>query len=116
MASMNIGGVQVTGDKIEVRGGTVYVDGIAISGISNTNGVSIMSGGTLEVRVLEGRLAELKADGSVHCGNVEGNASAGGSLHCDNIGGNANAGGSLKAENVRGNVNAGGSVKIGSRG
>lgn len=113
MASINIGGVQVTGNNIEIRNGKVIVDGVVIEGVNNTNGVSISGGGVLEVRVLEGRVENLKADGSITCGNVEGSANAGGSVRCDDVKGNANAGGSITCGDVGGNASAGGSVKCG---
>lgn len=113
MATINIGGVKVTGDNIEIRNGKVIVDGVEISGVQNTAGVSITSGGTLEVRVLEGRLGNLRADGSIHCENVEGSVNAGGSVHANDVNGNASAGGSVTCGDVGGNASAGGSVKCG---
>ena len=113
MATITIGGVKVTGDNIEIRNGKVIVDGVEFDGVMNTAGVSITNGGTLEVRVLEGRLGNLRADGSIHCENVEGSVNAGGSVHANNVTGNANAGGSVTCGDVGGNASAGGSVKCG---
>lgn len=110
MATISIGGVKVTGNNIEIRNGTVIVDGVTINGVQNTNGVSISSGGVVEVRVLEGRVENLRADGSITCGNVEGSVNAGGSVNCDAVGGDARAGGSVNCDNVGRNVSAGGSV------
>lgn len=113
MGTINIGGVSITGNDIQIKNGKVIVDGVEISGVVNTNGVSITSGGTLEVRILEGRVENLRADGSIHCANVEGSVNAGGSVHAENVNGNASAGGSVTCGDVGGNASAGGSVKCG---
>lgn len=111
MGTIKIGGVTVTGNNIQILNGRVIVDGVEISGVNNTNGVSIASGGTLEIRVLEGRVENLQADGSIYCGDIGGSASAGGSINCGDVDGKVSAGGSVNCGDVGGNVSAGGSVK-----
>lgn len=110
MATIKIGGVSVTGNNIEIRNGVVTVDGVVIEGVQNTSGASISTGGAVEVRVLEGRVENLKADGSIVAANVEGSVQAGGSVNCDAVDGSVSAGGSVNCDDVRGNVSAGGSV------
>lgn len=103
MATVSIGGVTVTGNNIEVKNGVIKVDGVEIEPLNKT-------GGILEVRVLEGRVENLKADGSISAGNVEGSVQAGGSVNCDVVKGSVSAGGSVNCDDVGGNVSAGGSV------
>lgn len=110
MGTINIGGVTVSGNNIQIFNGKVIVDGVEISGVNNTNGVSISTGGVLEIRVLEGKIENLQADGSITCGDVGGNADAGGSIKCGDVGGSANAGGSVTCGDVGGSASAGGSV------
>lgn len=113
MATVSIGGVRVTGNNIEIKNGVITVDGIVVDGVTNTSGVSISAGGStqiVEVRVLEGRVENLKADGSINAGSVEGSVQAGGSVNCDAVKGSVSAGGSVNCDDVGGNVSAGGSV------
>ncbi len=56
---------------------------------------------------------ELKADGDINCGDVEGNVNAGGGMNCGDVEGNVNAGGSMNCGDVAGNINAGGTVNCG---
>lgn len=103
---MTINGVSVTGNNIELRNGVVYVDGVEIKGVQ--------SGGKIaEVRILEGIVHSVTADGSVAAGDVTGSVSAGGSVNCDNIGGNVSAGGSVNCDDIAGSVMAGGSIRRG---
>lgn len=110
MASLIIGGVKVTGNNIEIRNGTVIVDGVVVSGVQTAAGSPLSGNNAVEVRVLEGRVENLKADGSINAGNVEGDVQAGGSVNCDAVKGSVNAGGSVNCDDVGGNVSAGGSV------
>lgn len=104
MGTITINGKTFTGNNVDVVGGRVIIDGVEqMSGQS----------GVLEVRVLEGTIHNLKADGSVSCNNVTGNVAAGGSVNCDDVGGNVAAGGSVNCDNVGGKVSAGGSVRMG---
>lgn len=100
-----INGIRIEGNlhNVRVNGNTVIVNGDVI-GTDFKN--------PLEVRVLEGAVANIEADGSVHAGEVTGNVSAGGSVHAEDIGGNVSAGGSVKANDIAGNVSAGGSIKL----
>lgn len=104
MATIVINGQKFTGNNVNIVGGRVIIDGV-----EQLNGQS----GVLEVRVTEGTLGELKADGSVTCGSVTGNVAAGGSVNCDDVGGNVSAGGSVNCDNVGGRISAGGSVRMG---
>ena len=79
--------IDIDGNNVSVRGGTISVDGIAVaSGLSGNVHIS-----------WDGSLASLDADGSVECGDVHGNVNAGGSVKCHHIEGSVNAGGSVKA-------------------
>ena len=94
-----------SGSNVSIIDGTVTVDGVTVE--SGLQGV---------VRVeWEGPLANLRADGSVTCGDVAGNVSAGGSVHAGNIQSSVTAGGSVHAEDITGSVTAGGSIKCTSR-
>lgn len=107
MATIKINGVTYSGNNIEVIGTSVSIDGKPVDGTFKS---------PLEVRVVEGVLHELKADGSVICGHVTGNVTAGGSVNCDDIDGNVTAGGSVNADeitNPKATIMAGGSVRIG---
>lgn len=104
MASISINGDVVVGRNIHISGKRVIVDGKDI-------GKDFTS--PLEVRVLEGSINELHADGSVNCNDVTGSIRAGGSVNCDYVGGNVSAGGSVNCDNVGGNVAAGGSIRMG---
>ncbi len=64
---------------------------------------------TIEV-TYNGEAVDVDVYGSLSCGDVEGNVSAGGSVKCSNVGGDVKAGGSITCGNIDGNVNAGGSV------
>ena len=101
-----INGIKIEGNgvhNIRVNGSTVTVNG---------NIVGSNFSGSIEVRVTEGDVANIEADGSVTAGNVTGNVAAGGSVRCENVGGDVSAGGSVKAEAIQGNISAGGSVKV----
>lgn len=102
MAHIVINGQHYSGDRVEVRGNVVLIDGQAAETVK---GVKI-----LEVRVVEGVLGNLVADGSVTCWNVRGNVTAGSHVNCDDVGGHVSAGGSVNCDDVGGNVLAGGSV------
>jgi hypothetical protein len=104
MASISINGSVVTGRNIHINGRRVTVDG-------KDMGQDFTS--PLEVRVLEGVIEELRADGSVNCNNVTGSVHAGGSVNCDDVGRDVSAGGSVNCDNVGGKVAAGGSVRMG---
>jgi len=104
MGTIVINGQTFTGNNVDIVGGRVIIDGVEqMSGQS----------GILEIRVTEGTIHNLKADGSVNCLNVTGNVSAGGSVNCNDVGGNVAAGGSVNCDDVSGKVTAGGSVRMG---
>lgn len=113
MATITIGGVTITGNNIQIKNGVVTVDGVVVDGVQNTAGMSISAGGAVEIRVLEGRVENLNADGSINAGSVEGSVRAGGSVNCDAVKGSVSAGGSVNCDDVGGNVSAGGSVTCG---
>ncbi|MGL6174999.1 MAG: hypothetical protein ACRC1P_10385 [Cellulosilyticaceae bacterium] len=58
----------------------------------------------------QGDVADVECWGSLSCGNVKGNASAGTSIKAVNIGNNASAGTSIECNDVTNNVSAGTSV------
>ena len=110
--------VEVEGSNVVVRNGVLYVDGESVQ--------SQLSG---DVNIIwEGDLANLFADGSVTCGDVEGNVTAGGSVRSQKIDGNVTAGGSVHTGGTvaRGGrighgdisvsgINAGGSIHVRSK-
>lgn len=109
MAKVEINGYSFSGDNVMIVGRHVYVDGQKVE-------THLVAGQQeLDIKVTEGLLKELKAGGSVECGEVTGNVDAGGSISVTgNVGGNADAGGSIDISgNVQGTVDAGGSVRVG---
>lgn len=105
MATMKIGGIKVTGNSISIQNSKIYIDGKLME--DNP----IVTDGILEVKIIEGVVENLSADGSVTAGAVKGNISAGGSIDCDCVGGGVKAGGSVKCGRVGGTIQAGGSVR-----
>jgi hypothetical protein len=101
--------------RITINGVTVDVEGHNVSvanGILRVDGCVVQEGLTGVVTIKwEGDLANLQADSSVECNDVQGNVSAGGSIHCENIRGSVNAGGSIHCNDVAGPANAGGNIK-----
>ncbi len=107
---ININGVDfVVGRNVTINGTTVMVDGKIVD--ANVSA----SQQKLEVRVLEGTIENLRADGSVSCGDVTGSINCGGSANVDgNVGGSVNSGGSANIDgSVGGSISAGGSVRVG---
>ena len=68
------------------------------------------------VKGVRGVLGDVKAGGSVDCGDVGGNAHAGTGLQCGDVAGDITAGGGVECGDVDGNVRAGGGVKAGDVG
>jgi hypothetical protein len=106
MAFLSLNGRTFTGGNISIIGGQVWIDGKRVDGDLD------LRGGTLDVRVLEGSIESLKADGNVSCGAVSGSVSAGGNATCDSVGGSVNAGGNVRCDKVGGSVRAGGNVRM----
>ncbi len=95
--------IEVEGNNVTVRAGTVYVDNQPVqSGLS----------GSVHVYWF-GELANLETNGSatVH-GSVHGNVIANGSVQCDDVKGWAKANGAVHGSKINGNINANGSVNI----
>jgi hypothetical protein len=106
MAKLNIGGISVTGNDISIIDNKIYIDGKLMEDVP-----TVSQNGILEVKITEGVLENLSADGSVTAGSVKGNINAGGSVNCDCVGGSVNAGGSVRCGRVGGSVSAGGSIR-----
>ena len=106
MASIKIGGIALTGNDISIINNKIYIDGKLVEDDS-----IVAKNGILEVKITEGVVENLSADGSVSAGSVKGNINAGGSINCDCVGGSVNAGGSVRCGRVGGNVQAGGSIR-----
>lgn len=109
----------VSGSNISMVNGTVYVDGVAIQTGELTGIVKIQFEGDLaslqcdkSVEVNGRVCGNVKAHGSVTCGDVGGNVDSGGSTTCNNVTGDVDAGGSVHCGNVGGSVDAGGSIKM----
>lgn len=108
MASFSMNGRSFTGGNIKIVGNKVYIDGRLVEGDLGT------SSNTLDVRITEGTLQSLEADGSVEVADgvkILGSVSAGGSVDCDCVGGSVNAGGSIRCGRIGGSANAGGSIR-----
>lgn len=106
MATINIDGRVFSGRSVSIRNGVVTIDGARQDGTLS---------GQVEIKITEGVLERLEADGSVTCGEVRGDVMAGGSVRCGDVGGTVQAGGSITCGNVRGSLMAGGSVSHGGR-
>ena len=59
----------------------------------------------------EGDALNVECYGSLTCGDISGNASAGGTISCKDIGRNVSCGGNISCKDIGGTVSAGGSVK-----
>lgn len=103
MGTININGQTFVGNSITIRNGVVIIDGV-----EQGRGLT----GVVDVRITEGTVGKLECDGSVTCGLVNGDVSAGGSVRCDNVAGNVSAGGSVTCDEVGGSVSAGGSIRM----
>ena len=108
MGTFNISGRTFRGNNISITNDRIVIDGKDV-----TDQYDIRPVGILEIRVLEGTIGSLTADGSVSCNDVTGDVSAGGSVKSGDVQGSVNAGGSVKCGAVGGSINAGGSVKHG---
>jgi hypothetical protein len=110
MGKLVINGVEIEGDvqNIQVKNGQVILDGKDFTGQVNAQGSNI-----LEVRITEGWVNHVMADGAVNCKEVHGDVDAGGSVNCGNVGGDVDAGGSVNCGKVSGSIDAGGSVRHG---
>jgi Iap family predicted aminopeptidase len=104
MAKIVIDGVSYIGDKILVRNNVLYIDSQVISLNQNTP--------TIDIRIVEGVVADVSSDGNIECQNVYGNVDAGGNVTCKYVSGNVDAGGNVVVEEVRGDIDAGGNVSI----
>ena len=107
--------VSGNGNAVRVNGNasnsSIYVGNgrVVINGVDVGNTYS----GIVEIR-LEGDVANITTDTSVTVsGSCKGNIKAGGSITCGNVGGSVNAGGSIRCDKISGDVNAGGSVRHG---
>lgn len=78
MATINIGGRVFSGRSVSIRNGVVTIDGVRQDGTLS---------GQVEIKITEGVLERLEADGSVTCGEVRGDVMAGGSVRCGDVGG-----------------------------
>ena len=58
----------------------------------------------------QGKVADLRSDFSVSCGDVNGYVQAGGSVNCGDVDGPVSAGGNVNCGDVDGSVKAGGNV------
>ncbi len=62
----------------------------------------------------EGEAKNVECHGSLNCGDVSGNATAGQSISCADIGGNVSCGGDLSCESIGGNVSCAGMMHRGT--
>lgn len=108
---------EFSGRDITVVDGRVIVDGKDISEqdedvkfsklIIEGDVETLATDLSVEVR---GNAGQVKAGGSIQCGNVKGKVKANGSVNCGSIGGDVRAGGSVNCGHVAGSVRAGGSI------
>lgn len=61
----------------------------------------------------QGKVADLRSDFSVNCGDVNGAIQAGGSVNCGDVEGPVSAGGNVNSGDIIGPVKAGGNVSCG---
>lgn len=97
--------IEVEGNNVSIRNGTVYIDGVPVH--SSLSGV-------VEI-IWHGNLASLEAEGSVTCDNIYGNVSAGNSVHCKNLIYTANSDNPeqpISSSRANCNIKAGNSVHV----
>lgn len=103
----NINGVEINvpeGARIEVRNGTVYVNGKKYDGkeLDSKEPINIIINGNVGVCICNGSITannvvgDIDCGGSCTCGDVTGDIDAGGSVHCGNVSGSVDAGGSIR--------------------
>lgn len=108
MAKVSLNGRSFSGGNISIVGSKVYIDGKLVEG-----DLGIVNN-TLDVKITEGTLNSLEADGSVDVADgvrILGSVSAGGSVDCDCVGGSVSAGGSIRCGRIGGSASAGGSIR-----
>lgn len=119
MGKITINGRTYRGTNIQVSNGVVYIDGKRAdeSGKQDTGIRLIVEGDVDNITVDRGDVevrgnvtGDVKAGGSISCGDVGGSVDAGGSISCGRVSGSVDAGGSVQCGNVGGNVDAGGSI------
>lgn len=94
--------IEVEGNNVAIRSGTVYVDGVSICSVQDQ-----------EIHVhWHGDLAQLQAGGSVTCGDVHGNVVANGRVDCQDVSGKISSNGRVQAARAYNNIQANGSVRI----
>lgn len=106
MGIIRIGNLSVSGNNLVIQNGKVYIDGKLVEGAEDHAENKI-----LEVRIVEGTVESLTADGNVVALGVHGSVSAGGNVKTDSVGGSVNAGGNVNCGRIGGSVNAGGNVR-----
>lgn len=94
---------EVSGNNVQVKNNQIFVDGKLISDETKSGSLTIE---------WQGPAANIQADGSVHCGNVEGDVDAGGNVVCGQAS-YVGAGGNVTAGDVTGNIEAGGNISCG---
>lgn len=106
MATVKIGGVSFSGSNLDIIGGKVYIDGREIeqAALSAKDGI-------LEVRIVEGVVETLRADGNVTAGAVKGSVHAEGNVTCDCVGGSVHSEGNVRCGRVGGSITAEGNVR-----
>lgn len=98
--------IEVEGNNVSVRAGTVYVDNQPVqSGLS----------GSVSIHWF-GELANLETNGpaTVH-GTVHGNVTANGRVRCDDVKGSVAANGRVRCDDLKGSARTNGAVYGGSR-
>lgn len=104
MATITLNGAAFSGQNIVIRDNQIFVDGELAEAPKRADQI-------LEVRIVEGTVASLTADGSVTAHDIKGSVSAGGSVKCNCVGGAVSAGGSVNCGRVGGAVSAGGNIR-----
>ena len=105
MGTIQIGATKYVGSKIQEAGGKLYIDGKLVEDARpNRDGI-------LEIRIVEGTVENVTADGAVTAGSVKGSIKAGANVICDCVGGSVTANGNVNCGRVGGSVNAGKSAR-----
>jgi len=107
-STFTINGVTYTGNNITIINGKVIVDGKDVTNEENLLGK--IPDKIIEIKVIEGKIYNLRCDANVTCGDVTNDIYAGGAVNCENVNGSVHAQGSVNCDNVTGNVDCKGSV------
>lgn len=109
--TIEISDLVVDGQKIEISGGYVFVNGESVASVDDRKIViNIQKGAKVDSVVsdvavnVHGDIQGYVAAHHVNCNRVGGNVEADGNVNCDDVGGNVKAGGNVNCDDIGGNV------------